>query len=308
LRVRKPPVEEIALLKANSIHASLLDPFNEKELVQKFAERGVSAISMEFIPRTTRAQKMDVLSSQANLGGYEAVILASRYSNKIFPMMTTAAGTILPSKVFIIGVGVAGLQAIATARRLGANVVATDVRPEVKEQIESVGAKYVGIELKESAAAGGGYAKELSEDDRRRQAELLAAECAQSDVVITTALIGGVFAPRLISADTVKTMKPGSVIVDLGADGGGNCELSKPGETVQVGGVTIIAPLNLPSTVPYHASLLFSRNLTGFLSAFTRDRAFQLDFNDDIQQGAVITHGGDVKNARTREALEKENL
>ena len=179
------------------------------------------------------------------------------------------------------------------------------MRPEVKEQIESVGAKYVGIELKESAVAGGGYAKELSDDDRRRQAELLAAECAQSDVVITTALIGGVFAPKLISADTVGKMKSGSVIVDLGADGGGNCELSKPGETVHVNGVTILAPLNLPSTMPFHASLLFSRNLTSFITAFTKDKAFHLDFNDDIQQGAVITHGGDVKNARTREALEK---
>ena len=177
--------------------------------------------------------------------------------------------------------------------------------PEVKEQIESVGAKYVGIELGESAAAGGGYAKELSETDRRRQADLLAAECAQSDVVITTALIGGVFAPRLISAETVKTMKAGSVIVDLGADGGGNCELSRPGETVHADGVTILAPLNLPATVPYHASLLFSRNLTAFVQAFTKDKAFVLDFADDIQQGAVITYDGEVKHARTRDALEK---
>jgi NAD(P) transhydrogenase subunit alpha len=182
-------------------------------------------------------------------------------------------------------------------------VVATDVRPEVKEQIESVGAKYVGIDLGERAAAGGGYAKELSGEDRQRQSALLAEECAQSDVVITTALIGGVFAPRLIGAATVKTMKPGSVIVDLGADGGGNCELSRPGETVHVGGVTILAPLNLPATVPYHGSLLFSRNLTAFVSAFTRDGRFVLDFDDDIQQGAVVTHAGEVKHARTREAL-----
>jgi NAD(P) transhydrogenase subunit alpha len=183
-------------------------------------------------------------------------------------------------------------------------VVATDVRPEVKEQIESVGAKYVGIELKESAAAGGGYARELSDEDRKRQSELLALECAQSDVVITTALIGGVFAPRLISAAVVGTMKPGSVIVDLAADGGGNCELSKPGETVRAGGVTILAPLNLPATMPMHASLLFSRNLTAFVLAFTNDKAFQLDFGDDIQKGAVITHAGEVTHARTREALE----
>jgi NAD(P) transhydrogenase subunit alpha len=221
-------------------------------------------------------------------------------------MLTTAAGMVFPARVFVIGAGVAGLQAIATARRLGAHVTATDVRPEVKEQIESVGAKYVGIELEESAAAGGGYAKELSAEDRRRQSELLAQECALADVVITTALIGGVFAPRLISAGTVQTMKPGSVIVDLGADGGGNCDLSKPGETVQVGGVTILAPLNLPATMPFHASLLFSRNLTAFVLAFTKDKAFQLDLTDDIQKGALITYNGEVKNMRTREALEKK--
>ena len=246
---------------------------------------------------------MDTLSSMANIAGYKGVLLAAVELNRYFPMLMTAAGMVFPAKVFVIGAGVAGLQAIATARRLGANVVATDVRPEVKEQIESVGAKYVGIELKESAAAGGGYAKELSDEDRRRQSELLAEECAQSDVVITTALIGGVFAPRLITADTVRTMKPGSVIVDLAADGGGNCELSKPGETVHVGGVTILAPLNLPATMPFHASLLFSRNLTAFVLAFTKDKAFQLDFTDDIQQGALITHDGEVRHARTRDAL-----
>jgi NAD(P) transhydrogenase subunit alpha len=183
--------------------------------------------------------------------------------------------------------------------------VATDVRPEVKEQIESVGAKYVGIELADTAAAGGGYAKELSPEDRARQSQLLAEQCAQSDVVITTALIGGVFAPRLISAETVRSMKPGSIIVDLAADGGGNCELSRPGETVHADGVTILAPVNLPATMPFHASLLFSRNLTAFVQAFTKDKAFQLDLNDDIQLGALITHEGDVKHARTRDALQK---
>jgi NAD(P) transhydrogenase subunit alpha len=220
-------------------------------------------------------------------------------------MLMTAAGTVPAAKVFVIGAGVAGLQAIATARRLGANVFATDVRPEVKEQIESVGAKYVGVELKESAAGGGGYAKELSEEDRQRQRELLAAQCTQSDAVITTALIGGVFAPRLISAAMVRSMKPGTVIVDLAADGGGNCELSEPGETATVDGVTILAPLNLPATMPFHASLLFSRNLTAFIQAFTQQNTFQLDLTDDIQQGAVITHEGSVRHQRTREALEK---
>jgi NAD(P) transhydrogenase subunit alpha len=247
---------------------------------------------------------MDTLSSMASISGYKGVLLAAVALNRYFPMLTTAAGMVLPAKVFVIGAGVAGLQAIATAKRLGANVVATDVRPEVKEQIESVGAKYVGIDLKDTATASGGYAKELSDQDRKRQSQLLAEECAASDVVITTALIGGVFAPKLVTADTVKSMKPGSLIVDLAADGGGNCELSKPGETVQAGGVTILAPLNVPATVPYHASLLFSRNLTAFVQAFTKDRTFQLDFNDEIQQAALITHGGEVKHARTRDALQ----
>ena len=298
--------DETAWMKPGAIYVGSLMPLRNLRAVRALAARNITAFATDAIPRTTRAQSMDTLSSMANLGGYKGVLLAAVALNRYFPMLTTAAGMVFPAKVFVIGAGVAGLQAIATARRLGANVVATDVRPEVKEQIESVGAKYVGIELSESAAAGGGYAKELSEEDRKRQADLLAAECAQSDVVITTALIGGVFAPKLISADTVRKMKPGSVIVDLGADGGGNCELSTPGASVKAGGVTIIAPLNLPSTVPYHASLLFSRNLTAFLTAFTKDKTFHLDFDDDIQQGAVITHAGEVKNARTRDALQKE--
>jgi len=305
LKVTAPADAETAAMKPGAIYVGSLMPLRNLDAVRALAARKVTAFATDAIPRTTRAQSMDTLSSMANLGGYKGVLLAAVELNRYFPMLTTAAGMVFPAKVFVIGAGVAGLQAIATARHLGANVVATDVRPEMKEQLENDGAKYVGIELKESAAAGGGYAKELSDDDRRRQAELLAAECAQSDVVITTALIGGVFAPKLISADTVRKMKSGSVIVDLGADGGGNCELSKPGETVHVNGVTILAPLNLPSTMPFHASLLFSRNLTSFITAFTKDKAFHLDFNDDIQQGAVITHGGDVKNARTREALEK---
>ena len=313
LKVTAPTVggggrDEVSSMRPGAIYVGSLMPLRNLPAVRALAEHQITAFATDAIPRTTRAQSMDTLSSMANLGGYKGVLLAAVELNRYFPMLTTAAGMVFPAKVFVIGAGVAGLQAIATARRLGANVVATDVRPEVKEQIESVGAKYVGIELSESAAAGGGYAKELSEDDRRRQSELLNAECAQSDVVITTALIGGVFAPRLISAATVKTMKPGSVIVDLGADGGGNCELSQPGQTVHVGGVTILAPLNLPATVPFHASLLFSRNLTAFVQTFTKDKLFVLDFGDDIQQGAVITHDGDVKHARTRDALEKDAM
>lgn len=300
--------EEIAWLRPGTIFLGSLMPLRNLATVQALAERGITAFSTDAIPRITRAQAMDTLSSMASITGYKGSLLAAAELNRYFPMLMTAAGTVPPAKVFVIGAGVAGLQAIATARRLGANVFATDVRPEVKEQIESVGAKYVGIELRESAAAGGGYAKELSEEDHRRQSELLAAQCTQSDAVITTALIGGVFAPRLISADMVRSMRPGSVIVDLAADGGGNCELSRPGEKTAVNGVTILAPLNLPATMPLHASLLFSRNLTAFVQAFTRDGAFQIDLNDEIQQGAVITHGGAVTHPRTKDALQKAAL
>src|SRR5207249_179219 len=261
---RESQRDEVEWMRPGAIYLGSLMPLRNLEAVRALAARKVTAFSTDAIPRTTRAQAMDTLSSMANIAGYKGVLLAAAELNKYFPMLMTAAGMVPPAKVFVIGAAVAGLQAIATARRLGANVVATDVRPEVKEQIESVGAKYVGIELKQSASAGGGYAKELSEEDRARQRELLAAQCAQSDVVITTALIGGVFAPRLLTADMVRSMKPGAVVVDLAAEGGGNCELSRPGETVRLNGVTILAPLNLPATMPLHSSLLFSRNLTAF--------------------------------------------
>ena len=296
---------EVAWMKPGSLYLGSLMPLRHLEAVKALAERKITAFATDAIPRTTRAQAMDTLSSMASIIGYKGVLLGAAELGKYFPMITSAAGMVFPAKVFVIGAGVAGLQAIATARRLGANVMATDVRPEVKEQIESVGAKYVGIELKDGGAAGGGYAKELSAEDQAKQKQLLIEQCALSDVVITTALIGGVFAPKLLSAETVKGMKPGSVIVDLGADGGCNCEIAKPGETIHVNGVTIMAPLNLPGTVPYHGSLLFSRNLTNFVQAFTKDKAFNLDFNDDIQQGAVITHQGEVKHAKTRDALAK---
>jgi NAD(P) transhydrogenase subunit alpha len=300
------PRDEVGWLRSGAIYLGSLMPLRHLRAVRALATRGVTAFATDAIPRTTRAQSMDTLSSMANIAGYKGVLLAAVELNKYFPMFMTAAGMVPPAKVFVIGAGVAGLQAIATAKRLGAHITATDVRPEVKEQIESVGGKYVGIELTESAAAGGGYAKELSEADKARQREILAAQVAQSDVVVTTALIGGVFAPRLITADMVRSMKPGAIIVDLGADGGGNCELSRPGETIVSGGVTIMAPLNVAASMPLHASLLFSRNLTAFLQAFTKDGAFQLDLNDDIQQGALITHAGEVRHARTREALAKE--
>ena len=309
LKVNAPTIgtrDEVGWMRPGAIYLGSLMPLRHLDAVRALAARGVTAFATDAIPRTTRAQAMDTLSSQANIAGYKGVLLAAADLNRYFPMLMTAAGMVKPAQVFVIGAGVAGLQAIATAKRLGAHVSATDVRPEVKEQIESVGAKYVGIELAASAAAGGGYAKELSAEDRARQAQLLADQCAVSDVVITTALIGGVFAPRLISAAIVERMKRGAMIVDLAADGGGNCELSQPGErSVTAGGVVILAPLNVPASMPYHASLLFSRNLTTFVQTFTKDQAFTLDLEDDIQQGAVITHNGQVLHARTATALEK---
>jgi NAD(P) transhydrogenase subunit alpha len=295
---------EIAWMKPGAFLLGALMPLRNLDVAEALAERKVTAFSTDAIPRTTRAQAMDTLSSMASIAGYKGVLLAAESLNKYFPMLTTAAGMVFPAKVFVIGAAVAGLQAIATARRLGANVFATDVRPEVKEQIESVGAKYVGIELKADAAAGGGYAKELSEEDKLRQREMLVEQCAVSDVVITTALIGGVFAPRLITAAMVERMQPGAVIVDLAADGGGNCELSKPGETVDVNGVSILAPLNLAATMPTHASLLFSRNLTNFITTFTKDKTFVLDQADDIQQGSLVTHDGAVVSMRVRDAIQ----
>jgi NAD(P) transhydrogenase subunit alpha len=300
LRVRKPPVEEIALLKPNAIHASLLDPFNEKELVQKFAERGVSAISMEFIPRTTRAQKMDVLSSQANLGGYEAVILAARYSNKIFPMMTTAAGTILPSKVFIIGVGVAGLQAIATARRLGAKVTAYDTRPVVEEQVKSLGAQFLKIDVGETGQTKEGYAKALTEEQIQKQREAMKKICGESDIVITTAQVFGRKAPVLVTAEMLNAMKPGSVVVDLAVETGGNVEGIKLDEVTDRNGVKLVGIANLPGRVPLHASQVYAANLVNLIEEFWDKQAkiFVLKLEDEIIKGCLVTHAGKIVNEK----------
>ena len=299
-----PRRDEIQWMRPGAVLLGSLMPLRNLEVVPVLASRRITAFSTDAIPRTTRAQAMDTLSSMASITGYKGVLLAAAELGKYFPMFMTAAGTVFPAKVFVIGAAVAGLQAIATARRLGANIVATDVRPEVKEQIESLGAKYVGVELKESASAGGGYARELSEEDKTRQREVLAEQCAVADVVITTALIGGVVAPKLITAAMVRRMRPGSIVVDLGADGGGNCDLSRPGESVVENGVRILAPLNLPATMPTHASLLFGRNLTAFVQAFTRDGSFTVDLSDDIQKGSVLTHEGEILHAKTKEILQ----
>ncbi len=302
---RPDGTHEVDLIRPGGMLLASLFPTRNLDAVKRMAERNLTVFSTDCIPRTTRAQAMDTLSSQANIVGYKGVLIGAMELPKYFPMFMTAAGTTLPAKVFVIGAGVAGLQAIATAKRLGASVTATDVRPEVKEQIESVGGKYVGIDLKQGASAGGGYAMELSAEDKALQAKMLADHCATVDVVITTALIGGVFAPKLLDETLVHSMKPGSVIVDLGADGGGNCTLSKLGTTVEVGGVKIIAPLNLPATLATHASMLFSRNLLNFMTAFWDRSAvrFNLDWEDDILKGCAVTHEGKVVHAPTLKAL-----
>ncbi len=300
LRLRKPTVEEISWLKPGAIHASLLDPFNEKELVQKFAECGVSAISMEFIPRTTRAQKMDVLSSQANLGGYEAVIVAARYANKIFPMMTTAAGTILPAKVFIIGVGVAGLQAIATAKRLGAKVMACDTRPVVEEQVKSLSAQFLKIDLGETGQTKEGYAKALTDEQIQKQREAMKKTCGESDVVITAAQVFGRKAPVLVTAEMLDAMKPGSVVVDLAVETGGNVEGVKYNEVIERNGVKIVGLANLPGRAPLHASQVYSANLVNLIEEFwdKKEKNFVLKLDDEIIKGCLVTHGGKIVNEK----------
>jgi len=300
LRLRKPPLDEISLLKPGAVHVSLLDPFNEQELVWKLAEAGISAISMEFIPRTTRAQKMDVLSSQANLGGYEAVILAARYANKIFPMMTTAAGTILPAKVFIVGVGVAGLQAIATAKRLGAKVTAYDTRPVVEEQVKSLGAQFLKIELGETGQTKEGYARALTAEQIQKQREAMKKTCGESDVVITTAQVFGRRAPVLVTEEMLDAMKPGSVVVDLAVETGGNVEGIRYDEVVERKGVKLVGLANLPGRVPLHASQVYAANLVNLIAEFwdKTANAFTLKLEDDIIKACLVTHGGKVVNEK----------
>ena len=295
---------EIDWINPATIVVGSLMPSRQPREMEALARCGATAFSTDSIPRTTRAQAMDTLSSMSSISGYKGVLLAAVGLPKYLPMLSSAAGTVFPAKVFVIGAAVAGLQALATAKRLGATVSATDVRPEVQEQIESVGGRYVGVELEQDASAGGGYAGELSEQDQRRQREMLVDELAKSDVVVTTALIGGVFAPKIITRAMVESMRPGSIIVDLAADGGGNCELAVPGQEVEVDGVRIMAPLNLPATMPEHASLLFSRNLTNFVEAFSNDGAFGIDPDDEIQAGCLVTRDGEVVHGRTREALQ----
>ena len=300
LRLRKPPADEVALLKSGSIHVSYLDPFNERDLVQSLAAQGVSAISMELVPRSTRAQKMDALSSQANLAGYVAVILAAQHSTKIFPMMMTPAGTILPSRVFVIGAGVAGLQAIATAKRLGAKVDAYDTRPVVEEQIRSLGAKFVKIDVGETGQTKDGYAKALTEEQIKRQRDAMKKVCSESDVVITAAQVFGRRAPILMTADMVAAMKPGSVIVDLAIETGGNVEGAAFDQVIERNGVKIVGLANLPGRVPVHASQVYSANLVGLCEEFwdKQTKQLTLKLDDEIIKGCLVTHGGKIVNEK----------
>lgn len=293
-----PPVREGQTI------LGLLDPYAPHPSFAAFVERKVTALSMELIPRITRAQSMDVLSSMANLAGYRAAILSAEALPKMFPMMMTAAGTIVPAKVFIVGVGVAGLQAIATTRRLGAVVSAYDVRPAVREQVESLGARFVEMDLStEDAEGSGGYARAMDEEFYRKQRELMSRVVADSDVVITTAAIPGKPSPVLVTEEMVKGMAAGSVIVDLAAERGGNCELTEAGATVEKHGVTILGPLNIPSSLAFNASQLYSKNITTFLLSLISEGHLELDTEDEIVSATLVTHGGTVPNAELKDRL-----
>ena len=296
LRLRKPETKELALLKKGAIHISYLDPFNESALIADMAKKHISAISMEMIPRSTRAQKMDALSSQASLAGYAAVLVAANQIQKIFPMMMTPAGTIQPSRVFIIGAGVAGLQAIATAKRLGAKVDAFDTRPVAKNDVLSLGAKFVEVDLGETGQTAQGYAKALTEEQLQKQREVMKQYCAQSDVVITTAQIFGRKAPVIVTKEMVEAMKPGSVIVDLAVETGGNVEGAVAGKIVDKKGVKIIGMKNMPGRVALNASQMYSNNLFNLLEEFwnKETKRFDLKLDDDIIKSCLITHGGKI--------------
>ena len=297
-KINKPSINQVALLKKNAIFVSFLDPFNEEELVSELASANVSSISMELVPRITRAQKMDALSSQANLAGYAAVIEASRTLSKSFPMMMTAAGTISPARVFVVGVGVAGLQAIATAKRLGARVEAFDTRPVVEEQVKSLGAKFVKIDIGDTEETDQGYAKELTPEQIRMQQDGMKKICSLSDVIITTAQVFGRPAPRIITQEMVDAMQPGSVIVDMAVATGGNVEGSKNDEYVFDNGVTIIGMSNLPGEVARDASQVFGNNIFNIIEEFwdAENKSLNFDLKDEILKGCVITHQGKVVN------------
>ncbi len=299
--VQVPPSEVLAQMKPGSVLLGLLQPWASAERVQLLQQQQITAFALELLPRISRAQSMDVLSSQGAVAGYECALIAADHSPKFFPMLTYAAGTIRPARVLVIGAGVAGLQAIATSRRIGAMVEAYDVRPETREQIESLGAKFVDTGV--SAAGSGGYARELTEEEKAKQAERLAKAVAQCDALITTAAIPGRKAPRIISADMIARMKPGAVVVDMAAESGGNVEGTVAGEKVWVNDVLIIGPRNIPSRMPVHASEMYARNLFNFISPFIQDGALALDWEDEVVAGSCLTHAGEVRHAGVKQVL-----
>jgi H+-translocating NAD(P) transhydrogenase subunit alpha len=303
-KVAPPSAEEIGRLGRGTVLVGFLQPLTAHDTVRALAEAGVTSFAMEAIPRITRAQSMDALSSQATVGGYRAALIAAQELPRFFPMLTTAAGTVRPAKVLVLGAGVAGLQAIATARRLGAVVQAFDVRSAVKEQIESLGARFLELDMGlEDAEAAGGYARQLTDEEQQRQRELLAEEIGKVDAVVSTAAVPGRPAPLLVTEQAVKNMKPGSVVVDLAAETGGNCELTEPGETIVREGVTIVGPLNLASTMPDHASSLYSRNVQALLELMAGEEgALSLDFEDEIIKGACITRDGEIVHEGAKQA------
>jgi H+-translocating NAD(P) transhydrogenase subunit alpha len=301
-----PPIEAVLqLLREQSLLLGFLNPYSDTNRFKTLQSRHISALSMELVPRISRAQGMDALSSQASIAGYKAVLIASTLSGKFFPMLTTAAGTVRPSKVLVIGAGVAGLQAIATARRLGAIVEAYDVRAAVKEQVESLGAKFVDIDIK--AEGAGGYARELTEAEKQQQQEILARHVAAADVVITTAAIPGRPSPRIVTTAMVEKMKGGSVIVDMAAEGGGNCELTRAGETIVHNRVIISGPLNVAGTVPNHASELYAKNLLNMLGLIIKDDAVHIDLEDQIIKDSLVTHAGEITNSALLEKILNAN-
>jgi len=296
--------EDLPLLREGQALIAAFEPLTAAEEVKAVADKGVTLFALELVPRITRAQSMDILSSMATIAGYKAVLLAADHLPKMFPMMMTAAGTVKPAKVFIIGAGVAGLQAIASAKRMGAQVEAYDLRPAVKEQVESLGGKFIEMELATGESEDkGGYAKEMGEEFYRKQRELMTRVVAEQDVVISTAAVPGKKAPILITEDMVRGMMPGSVIVDLAAERGGNCELTKPGEIIEIHGVTIIGPINIPATVPFHASQMYGKNVTTFLLNMVKEGKLELDTGDEVVDESMVARNGEITNPRVREAF-----
>ena len=307
LKVNAPSVSEAEMLKKGSVLISFLYAYTIPSVVETLNKRNIQAFSMDAVPRITRAQKMDALSSQTNLAGYKAVLMAANASGKIFPMMSTAAGTITPAKVLIFGAGVAGLQAIATAKRLGAVVEVTDVRPETKEQVESLGGRFLEVPNTEGVKTEGGYAKEVSKEFLEKQKTLIRQRIKEADIVITTALVPGKKAPVLVTSDMVESMKMGAVIVDMAVEWGGNCELSRKDETVTAHGVTIIGVSNLPALLPVNASELYARNISTLLLHLVNENGFKWEMEEEITKGSLITHNGELVHAFTIEILEKMN-